>query len=75
MRTTGFPSYEFSPLAGVGYSIALPGSPPAAMQVAFAAQGECHGTTNPVTASTAGSSRAQSPWESFLRPHPRWSTP
>jgi hypothetical protein len=48
MRATGFPSFEVSVLATLGYPIDVPpDTPTAAAQVAFAAHGECHGTNEP----------------------------
>ena len=47
-RATGFPSFQVSLVATLGYAIAVPGSPTlAAAQIAFAAQGRVHGTNEP----------------------------
>lgn len=48
LRATGFPSFQVSVLTTLGYRIPVPGSAtPHAAQIAFAAQGQVHGTNEP----------------------------
>jgi hypothetical protein len=70
MRATGFPSFEFSVLATLGATIEVPGAPAGAVQLAFSARGEVHGTNEPGDREHSWDQQGHSPmlaagWESF----------
>lgn len=72
LRATGFPSFEVAIVTTLGYPIQVPGGPPAAGQVAFAAHGEVHGTNEPGDREFAWDDVGESPllaaeWEAVRR--------